>query len=175
MGLFAFLVELGLDAVSVEVLLVELRMILAVVFVDVGGCGGGSGCGTRNWALLRLLEVVDLLFSLYGRSVGCTGGCGGARGEGCCGRYRWDSWDIDGTTGWSRVKLFLGFFGLLNGKLKKCFLAEGVRFERRGVVLVLRDKGREFLDGRGRVVITIATGNGLIAFVGDRWSLCCGS
>lgn len=150
MGLFALLVELGLDAVAVEVLLVEFRVVLTVVFVDVGGCGGGRGRGIRNWALLRLLEVVDLLFSLGGRSEGS----GGSGSEGSSGRYWWNRWDVDIVTRWSilnwsilnlcvlhwsRVELFLRFFGFLNGKLEKGFLAEGVGLEGSGIILVFGD------------------------------------
>lgn len=67
MALLAVLVEFGLDAVPVEVLFVQFWVILAVVFIGIGGrtlsgCGrGGGGCWYRT--LLRLLEVVDLLFS----------------------------------------------------------------------------------------------------------------
>lgn len=136
MGLLAVLVEFGLDAVSVEVLFVQFRVVLAVVFVGIGGrsLGGCGGSGCRDWALLGLLEVVDLLFSCGWRCSSSGGGCCGSGG-----RYWWNGWHVNGASRWGGVDLFLRFIGLLDDELEQGFLAEGVRFERRWVVLIFRD------------------------------------
>lgn len=171
MGLLAILVEFGLDAVSIEILFVQFGVVLAVVFIDIGGwtlsgccCRAGGGCWNR--ALLGLLEVVDLLFSCGWRRSSSGGGGGG--GCCCCGRYRWNGWYVNGASRWGGVDLFLRFVGLLDDELEQGFFAEGVRFEGRWIVLIFRDKGREFLDRRRCVVVVAVSGNSLVTFICGR-------